>query len=166
MWRNEGKTPGDGLGDGQEAWKAFEEKHHAVCNAIRQELYLKLTETKMGQGQDPDIFLYIMETARYHLYDMGKYNSPERFGGLLLNDQTPDYNFVPNTSFINREFGLKEIKSTVRNMHADLLSCRSGIPSIDGRRRATPMVCSTTCVWRLDTARKIAPSKTPTTRPR
>ncbi|CAN0372110.1 unnamed protein product, partial [Scytosiphon promiscuus] len=115
-------------------WKALEEKYDAVSNATRQELYEELTKTKMGQGQDPDTFLYILETARDRLHDMGEYISPERFGDLLrLNALTPDYDFVRNTSFIDREFGLEEINSTMRNMYADLLSRRSSTSSIAGR---------------------------------
>lgn len=75
----------------------------------------------MGQGKDPYSFLYVMETARDRFHDMGKYISPERFGDLLLNDLTPDYDFVLNISFIDREFGVEEVKSTMHNMYTDLL---------------------------------------------
>ena len=131
--RHEGKKPEDGLGDGQAAWQALEEKYDAVSNATRQELYEELAKTKMKQDQDPDDFLYIMETARDRLHDMGEHITPERFGDLLLNALTPDYNFVRNTSFRDRDFGLEDIKSTMRNMYAYLLSRPSSTPSISGR---------------------------------
>ena len=56
----------------------------------------------MKQGQDPDDFLYMIETARDRLHDMGENISPERFGGLILNALTHDHNFVRNTSFKDR----------------------------------------------------------------
>ena len=100
--RHEGKKPEDGLGDGQEAWKALQEKYDVVSNATHQELYDELAKTKMKQGQDRDDFLYIMETARDRLHDMGEHIFPDRFGDLVLDALTPDYNFVRNTSFRDR----------------------------------------------------------------
>ena len=74
-----------------------------------------------------------METAGDRLHDMGEHISPDRFGVLTLNALTPDYNFARKTSFKDREFGLEDIKFTMRNMYADLLSRSSITPSIAGR---------------------------------
>ena len=74
-----------------------------------------------------------METARTRLHDMGEHISPDRFGDLILNALTPDYNFERNTSFSDREFGLEDIKSTMRNIYADLLFRLSSTPSSAGR---------------------------------
>ena len=74
-----------------------------------------------------------METARNRLHDMGEHISPDRFGDLILNAITPDYNFVRSTSLRDREFGLQDIKSTMRNIYADLLSRSSSTPSSAGR---------------------------------
>ena len=60
----------------RKAWKALEGKHDAVSNATRQELYDELAKTKMKLGQDPDGFMYIMETARDRLHDMGEHILP------------------------------------------------------------------------------------------
>ena len=59
-----GITAREGLGNGQKARKALEEKYNACSNATRQELYDSLNNTKLQRGQDPDEFLYRMETAR------------------------------------------------------------------------------------------------------
>ena len=74
-----------------------------------------------------------MEIAQDRLHDMGDHISPDRFGDLILNAFTPDYNFVRNTSFRDRQFGLEDIKFTMRNLYADLLSRSSNTPSIAGR---------------------------------
>ena len=87
----------------------------------------------MKHGQDPDDSSHIVEIARDRLQDMGEHISSDRLGDLVLNALTPDYIFVRNTSFRDREFGLEDIKSTMRNMHADLLSLTSSTPSIAGR---------------------------------
>ena len=94
----------------------LEEKYDAVSNATRQELYDELAKTKMKQDHDPDDVLYIMETARDRLHDMGVHISPNRLGDLLLNALTPDYKFVRNTSCGDHEFGLADIKSTMHHI--------------------------------------------------
>ena len=169
--RHEGKKPEDGLGDGQEAWKAREDKFDAVSNDTRRELYNELAQTKVKEGQDPDDPLYIVETARDRLRDMWEHISPDRFGARIHNAPTPDYNFVRNTSFRAREVGLRDIKSTVRYMYVDLLSRLSTKPSIAGRGVAmqikiTSKVCSDTSAGSLDTTRSSTPTTTPSsTRP-
>ena len=72
-------------------------------------MYDGLAKTKIKQCQDPDDFLHIMETARDRLHDMEEHISPDRFGDLIINALTPDYNLVRNTSFRDREFGLEDI---------------------------------------------------------
>ena len=56
------------IGNGQKAWKVLEENYNACSNATRQELHDCLNSTKSQRGQDPDEFLYNMETARNRLY--------------------------------------------------------------------------------------------------
>ena len=118
--------------------KRLMKKYDAVISATRQELYDELAKTKMKQGQDPDDFLHIMETARDRLHDMGEHISPDLFGDLILNALPSDCNFGRNTSFRDREFGVEDIKSTMRNMYAGPRSRSSSIPSIAGRGVAMP----------------------------
>ncbi|CAN0290502.1 unnamed protein product, partial [Scytosiphon promiscuus] len=123
----------EGLGNGQKAWKALEEKYNASSNATRQELYDCLNSTKLQMGQDPDEFLYRMETARNRLYEMGEQITDGYFSDMILTALPPEYEFVRNTSFRDREFTLEDIMSTMRNMYADLLSRPSSTPSVAGR---------------------------------
>ena len=62
----------------------------------------------MKHGQDPDDSLHIVEIARDRLQDMGEHISSDRLGDLVLNALTPDYIFVRNTSFRDREVGLED----------------------------------------------------------
>ena len=82
--RHESATLEDCLGDGQETWKALEEKYDAVSNATGMEFDEELRKNKQRKaGQDPDDFVHIMETTRERLHEMGKHISPERFGNLI-----------------------------------------------------------------------------------
>ena len=127
----------------RKAWKALEGKHDAVSNATRQELYDELAKTKMKLGQDPDGFMYIMETARDRLHDMGEHISPDRFGDLIINVLTPDYNFARVTSFRDLEFGPEDTKSTMRNTYADFLSRSSAHHRLQDA--VSPCNCRTRC---------------------
>ena len=85
------------------------QQYSAVSNATRQELYDELAKTKTKQGQDPDDVLYVMKTARERLHDMGEHILPIGSVTLvILNALAPDYNFVRNTSFRDREVGLED----------------------------------------------------------
>ena len=65
--RFEGKRPQDGPGHGQQAWAALCEKFDGCSReALRAEHY-KMNHTKMTPGQDPDEFLYIMDSRRDRL---------------------------------------------------------------------------------------------------
>lgn len=59
--------------------------------------------------------------------------SLERFGDFILDTLTPDYNFVRNTSLRDREFGLEDVKPTMRSTYADLQSRSSSTSLISGR---------------------------------
>ena len=128
-----GRTVGEGLGNGQKAWKAPEEKYNICSNATRQGLYDSLNNTNLQQGQDPDEFLYHMETARNRLYEMGDQITDGYFSDMILTVFPPEYEFVRNTSLRDREVTLKDIMSTMQNMYADFLSRPSTTSSVAGR---------------------------------
>ena len=93
---------------------------------------MDLTTHKMRHGKDPDDFFFKMEDLRVRLKDMGGVISDERFEDIILHEITMDYDYVRQTSFRERDFGLKEIKSTMRNIFIDSLS-RSSTKRIAGR---------------------------------
>lgn len=64
-----GSTAKERLRNGQKTWKALEEKYNACGNAPHQELYDCQNSTMRQRGQDPDEFLYHVETARNRLAD-------------------------------------------------------------------------------------------------
>ena len=73
-----------------------------------------------------------MEDFRVRLKYMRKVISYERFEYIILHAIATAYDYVRQTSFRERDFGLKQIKSTIRNMFIDSLS-RLSTKRIAGR---------------------------------
>ena len=128
----EGKRQGEGLGDGISAWLALAEKYDSYTKETRRACYEDLTTHKMKHGEDPEDFFFRMEDLRVRLKDMGEVIPDERFDDIILHAITTDYDYVRQTRFGERDFGLKEIKSTMRNIFIDSLS-RSSTKRIAGR---------------------------------
>ena len=128
----EGKRQGEGLGDGIFAWLALAKKYDSYTKETRRACYEDLTTHKMRHGKDPEDFFSKMEDLRVRLKVMGEVISDERFEDIILHAITMDYDYVRQTSFRERDFGLKEIKSTMRNIIIDSLP-RSSTKRIAGR---------------------------------
>ena len=109
----------------------MEEKCNACSNATRQELHDCLNNTKI---ENPDEFLYRIETARNRMYKMGEQFTDGYFGDMVLIALPPEDEFVRSTSFRDREISLEDIMPTMRNMYADLLSRPSSTPAFYGPR--------------------------------
>ena len=62
-----GKTREDGVGNGQAAWNALEEKYNSHTKEARRAYHKKLQSTKMKSGDDLDDFLYTMDGFRERL---------------------------------------------------------------------------------------------------
>ena len=86
----------------------------------------------MRHGEDPEDLFFTMEVHRVPLKDMGEVISYERFEGIILHAITTDYDYVRQTNFHERDFGLREIKSTMRNMFIESLP-RSSTKRIAGK---------------------------------
>ena len=117
-------------GNGQKAWKALEEKYNACSNATRQELYDSLGNTKLQRGQDPDEFLYHMETARNRLRDGGADHR------RLLQPHDPHCSSSGVRVRAKHQLQRSQIQdfmTTIRNIYANLLSRPSTTSSVVGR---------------------------------
>ncbi|CAN0602669.1 unnamed protein product, partial [Ectocarpus sp. 12 AP-2014] len=86
----------------------------------------------MAQGEDPEDFFTTVEDLRERLKDLGEIISGERFEDIILQAISNDYDYVRQTSFRVRDFGLEEIKTTMKNMYIDSLS-RTSTSSVAGR---------------------------------
>ena len=129
-----GKRQGEALGDGISAWLALAETYDSSIKETRRACYEDLTTDKMRHGEDLEDFFFKMEDLRVRLKEMGEVISGERFEDIILHAITTDYDYVRPTSFRERDFGLKEINLTMRNMFIDSFSC-SSTKRIDGHAR-------------------------------
>ena len=76
----------------------------------------------MRHREDPEDFFFKIKDLWVRVKDMGDVISDERFEDIILHAIATDYDYVRQTSFRERDFGLNEIKSTMRNMFIDSLS--------------------------------------------
>ena len=127
-----GKIQGEGLGDGVSARLALAEKYDSYTKETRRACYEDQITHKIRHGEDPEDFFFKIEDLRVRLKDMGEVISDERFADIDLHAITRDYDYVRQTSFRERDFGLKEVMATTRNMFMDSLS-RSSTKRIAGR---------------------------------
>ena len=86
-----GKTREDGVGNGQAAWSALEEKYNSHTKEARKAYHEKLHSTKMKPGDDPNDFLYIMDGFRERLEDMGQSVPDERHEDIILQALPAEY---------------------------------------------------------------------------
>ena len=128
----EGNRQGKGLGDGISALLGLAEKYYSYTKEARRACYEDLTTHKMRHGDDPEDFFFEKGDRRVRLKDMGEVISDECFENIIVHTITMDYDYVRQISFRERDFGFKEIKSTMRNMSIDSLS-RSLTKRIAGR---------------------------------
>lgn len=132
--RYEGKSIDDGAGDGRAAWLALVEKYNGISNAGRVASYEILHNSRLQPGQDPDIWLYAMDGARDRLHEHGEVISDHHLADRILKGLPDEYEHVRNCSYNQREFGLEDVKRTMRNIYADKLARSSSQgKSIAGR---------------------------------
>ncbi|CAN0028883.1 unnamed protein product, partial [Sphacelaria rigidula] len=118
--------------NGVAAWEALAEKYDSFTRETRRACYEELTTNKMAQGEDPDYFFTKMEDLRERLKYLGEIVWDKRFEDIILQAISNDYDYVRQTSFRVRDFGLKETKTTMRNVYIDSLS-RTSKKYIAGR---------------------------------
>ena len=112
------KTREDGVGNGQAAWNALEEKYNSHTKEARR----KLHNTKMKSGDDPDDFLSIMDGFRKRLEDMGQPVPDECYKDIILQSLPDEYERVRIASYERQDFHLADIRCTMSALYIDYLS--------------------------------------------
>ena len=128
-----GKTREDGVGNGQAAWNALEEKYNSHTKEGRRAYYEKLHSTKMKSGDDPDDFLYTMDGFRERLEDMGQPVPDERYEDIILQALPAEYERVRTASSERRDFHLADIRRMMSALYIDCLSRPNSSPLVAGR---------------------------------
>ena len=67
VWRFQGKTLAEGTGHGQQAWAALCEKFDGCSRAAIRSEHIRTKSTRMRSGQDPNDYLYDMDSCWDHL---------------------------------------------------------------------------------------------------
>ena len=131
--RHIGKTLEDGVGNGQAAWSALEEKYNSHTKEARRAYHEKLHSTKMKPGDDPDNFLYTMDGFRERLEDMGQPVPDERYEDIILQALPAEYERVHTASYERRDFHLADIRRMMSALYIDYLSRSNNSPLVAGR---------------------------------
>ena len=131
--RHIGKTREDGVGNGQAAWSALEEKYNSHTKEARRAYHEKLHSTKMKSGDDLDDFLYTMDGFRERLEDMGQPVPDERYEDIILQSLSAEYGRVRTASYERRDFHLADIRRMMSALYIDYLSRPNNSPLVAGR---------------------------------
>ena len=131
--KHTGKTREDGVGNGQEAWNALEEKYNSHTKEAKRAYHEKLHSTKMKSGDDPDGFLHTMDVIRERLEDMGQPVPDERYKDIILQAILAEYERVRTASYERRDFRLADIRRMMSSLYIDCLSRPNNSPLVAGR---------------------------------
>ena len=131
--RHIGKTREDGVGNGQAAWSALEEKYNSHTKEARRAYHEKLHSTKMKSGDGPDDFLYTMDGFRERLEDMGQPVPDERYEDIFLQALPAEYERVRTASYKRWYFHLADIRRMMSALYIDYLSRPNNSPLVAGR---------------------------------
>ena len=121
--RFEKKRLRDVPGHCQQAWVALCEKFDGCSReALRAEHY-RMNHTKMAPGQDPDEFLYIVDSCRDRLNRSTPPEGPtdRQYEDILLQALSPDYESIQRAHLERRDFGLADIRRMMAVIYADKL---------------------------------------------
>ena len=128
-----GKTREDGIGNGQAAWSALEEKYNSHTKEARRAYHQKLHSTKIKSGNDPDDFLYTMDGFRERLEDMDQPIPDERYEDIILQALPTQYERICTASYERRDFYLADIWRMMSSLYIDYLSRPNNSPLVAGR---------------------------------
>ena len=108
--------------------------YNGISNAGRVTSYELLHDSKLRPGQDPDIWLYTTDGARDRLREHGEVITNQHLADRILKGLPDEYEYVRNCSYNQRDFGLENVKRTLRNIYADNLARSSSTgKSVVGR---------------------------------
>ena len=122
--RFQGKTPPEGAGYGQQAWAALREKFDGCSRAAIRAEHIRMTSTRMRPGQDPDDYLYHMNSCRGRL---NACNPPEgltdqQYEDIILQALPSEYDRIRQTHLKKRDFGLVDIHRIMADIYVYNLS--------------------------------------------
>ena len=163
VWRFHGKTPAEGAGHGQQAWAALCEKGDGCSRAAIWAKQIRMTSTRMYPGQDPDDYLYHMDSCRGRLNacDPSKGPTDRQYEDNILQALPSENDCIRQTYLKKTDFDLADIRRMMVAIYADILSSSESSKDIAGRGAAMQAVDQdrTTLVSYVITATNLVISK-------
>ena len=133
-----GKTLDEGSGHGQRAWAALRERFDGSSREALRAEHAKMNSARMRPSQDPDEFLYELDTRRERLNACDPPEGPtdRQFEDIILQALPSEYDRIRQTHFETRDFGLADICRMMTSIYADNLSRSESSKGIAGRGAA------------------------------
>ena len=128
--RLEGKTPAEGAEHGQQAWAALREKFNGCSRAE----HISMTSTRMRPGQEPDDYLYHMNSCRDRLNVCDSPEGPtdRQYEDIILQALPSEYDRIRQAHLERRDFGLAGIRRMITAIYVDNLSRSESSKDIAG----------------------------------
>ncbi|CAN0398258.1 unnamed protein product, partial [Scytosiphon promiscuus] len=95
--------------DGQQAWRALLVKYENNSTQRRRTLMRKLDNSKMEEGEDPDVFFVQLDQLADDLESMGEPVTKHRVMDIILSGMTSEYELVRFQAMKDSEFSLDDL---------------------------------------------------------
>ncbi|CAN0590527.1 unnamed protein product, partial [Laminaria digitata] len=103
----------------QESWRALLVKYEHNSTRQRRTLMRKLDNSKIKDGQDPDVFFVQVDQLAHDLESMGEPVTQHRVMDKIISGMTNDYELIQFQVMKDSEFSLDDVKFTMRNMYVN-----------------------------------------------
>ena len=135
-----GKTLDEGSGHGRRAWAALRQKFDDCSGGALRAEHAKMNSARMSSSQDPDEFLYELDTRRKRLNACDPPEGPmdHQFEDIILEARPPEYERIRTSPLEKAVFGIANIHRMMPGIYAANLACSSSTTGIAGRGAAIP----------------------------
>ena len=122
--RFEGTTLEDGAGHGQQAWAALREKFKGSSREVIRTEHSKVNNTRMRSDQDPDEYIYIMDSYRDRLNACDPPEGPtdRQYEDILLQALPPEYKAIRQAHLERGDFEFADVRCMMAATYADNLA--------------------------------------------
>ena len=111
----QGKPPAEGAGHGHQAWPGLHEKFDRCSRAAIQAEHIRMASTRMRPGQDPDDYLYHMDSCwkRLNACDPPEGPTDRQYEDIILHALPSEYGRICQTHLERRYFDLADIHRVI-----------------------------------------------------
>ena len=122
--RFERKTREDGVGHGQDAWRALREKFAGCSREALRAAHRELETVKMRSDEDPGDFRDKKDRCRDRLNSVTPTKGPSdrRYEGTILRCFPPEYDRIHQTHFEREDCNLEDTRRMMSKIYADNLA--------------------------------------------